>query len=321
LSTVSRLLRNQSTNYRPETVERVVRVAAELGYRTNMQARALRLGRQQAIAMLVPDLDNFGFTRVLRGAQEVCDERGFTLLISEIDPSSRDRHSRLASLEGRVDGVLAAYGSVSDSTVMGGLDELGLPTVLVQRGAPGATSSVLFDEEANAAAMVDYLVGLGHRSIAHVSGSLSTDTGIRRQFGFDAALERHGLDTPADWRADGGWSIDGGRAATFAIMGSASGHPTALTVDSLVEGIGALSALHELEIAVPGEVSVIAIDEHLVAAHTSPPLTTVRLDQRALGRRAAEMLIDRLDGKPGERVILPGAAEIVPRQSTGRPRA
>ncbi|WP_022887629.1 LacI family DNA-binding transcriptional regulator [Glaciibacter superstes] len=320
LSTASRLIRNQSANYRPETVERVNRVAKELGYRTNQQARALRLGRQQAIAMLVPDLDNFGFTRVLRGAQEVCEERGFTLLISEIDPSSSNQNSRLASLEGRVDGILVAYGSASDTGITGGLDQLGLPTVLVQRGAPDATASVLFDEEANAAAMVDYLVGLGHRSVAHVSGALSTDTGIRRERGFNAALIRHGLEIPADWRADGAWTIDGGRAATFAIMNSASGHPTALSVDSLVEGIGALSALRELNVAVPGEVSVIAIDEHLVAAHTSPPLTTVRLDQRALGRRAAEMLFDRLDGAAGQRVIIDSAAEIVPRESTAPPR-
>jgi DNA-binding LacI/PurR family transcriptional regulator len=319
LSTVSRLLRNHTENHRPETRDRVLAAAAELGYRTNPQARALRMGRQHAIAMLAPDLVNFGFTQVLRGAQQACDERDFTMLISEVPARPGQPAGRPDGLDGRVDGVLVAFATADDSRIGEWLDALGLPAVMVQRGTPDADASVLFDEEANAAAMVDFLVGLGHRHIAHVSGSLRTDTAIRRQRGFDEAAARHGLVVREEWRADGEWSIEGGRAAALQILSAPVPRPTALAVDSLVEAIGTLSALHELGVDVPGEVSVITIDEHLVAAHTTPSLTTVRLDQRELGRRAASMLLDRIDGKPGSHVIVPSPAEIIARASTAPP--
>jgi DNA-binding LacI/PurR family transcriptional regulator len=270
--------------------------------------------------MLAPDLDNFGFTQVLRGAQQACDERDFTMLISEVPARAGQPAWRPTGFEGRVDGVLVAFATADDSRIGDWLAELGLPAVLVQRGAPDADASVLFDEEANAAAMVDHLVGLGHRHIGQVSGSLRTDTAIRRRRGFDEAIARHGLDVRDGWRAEGEWSVDGGLVAATKIMSAPGPRPTALAVDSLVEAIGTLSALHELGIDVPGDVSVITIDEHLVAAHTTPSLTTVRLDQRELGRRAALMLLDRIDGKPGARVIVPSPAEIIVRASTAPPR-
>ncbi len=321
LSTASRLLRNHTENYRPETHDRVLAAAAQLGYRTNPQARALRLGRQYAIAMLVPDLDNFGFTQVLRGAQQVCDERGFILLIAEVAPRPGRADWRPEGLEARVDGMLVASATANDPKVDEWLAGLGLPAVLVQRGTPEAPASVLFDEEANAAAMVDYLAGLGHTAIGHVSGSLRTDTGIRRHRGFEDAMARHGLASHPEWHADSPWSAEGGRAAVAQIFSAPGPRPTALAVDSLVLAIGTLSALRELGVVVPGDVSVIAIDEHVVAEHTAPPLTTVRLDQRELGRRAALMLLDRIEGRPGAQVIVPSPAEIVVRESTAPPRA
>ncbi|WP_420113029.1 LacI family DNA-binding transcriptional regulator [Pseudactinotalea sp.] len=316
LSTVSRLLRDdRAASYRPETRARVIAAAEELGYRVNAQARALRLGRQDSIAMLVPDLDNFGFTAVLRGVQEACEEAGVTLLISEIGSSAPERIDRLAALAGRVDGVLVAHAESSDTALQAWLDDIRLPSVFVQRGIPGASASVLFDEENNAAAMVDHLVGLGHRDIAHVSGALSTDTAQRRKVGFDAALAAHGLSLGRGRRADGGWSIEGGHAAAATLI-SGRRRPTALAVDSLVQAIGALSALHEKGLSIPDDVSVIAIDEHPLAAHTTPPLTTVYLDQRELGRQAATALLDWVDDTPAHDVIVASPSDIIDRGST-----
>lgn len=317
LSTVSRLLRDENaTSYRPETRERVAAAAEQLGYRVNPQARALRLGRQDSIAMLVPDLDNFGFTGVLRGVQEACEEAGLTLLISEIGSQAASRADRLGALAGRVDGILVAHAEATDTALPAWLAEIRLPSVFVQRSVPGAVASVLFDEESNAAAMVDHLVALGHRDIGHVSGALTTDTAQRRQAGFDSSAARHGLSLPSTRRADGRWSIEGGKEAARTLM--TGGRPTALAVDSLVEAIGALSALHDLGLTVPEDVSVITIDEHPLAANTTPPLTTVRLDQRALGRQAAAALLAWIEGEPAAHTVVASPSEIVDRGSTAR---
>jgi LacI family transcriptional regulator len=317
LSTASRLLRNQTDGYRPETAARVREAAQKLGYRTNAQARGLRLGRQQALAMLVPDLDNIGFTQVVRGVQEVCDERGFTLLVSEV--KDRPNHPQLG-LETRVDGMLVAFATVDDPGVNAWLATLGMPTVLVQRGAPHAPASVVFNEEKNAALMVEHLASLGHRDIGHVSGSLRTDTALRRYRGFDQAAAKLGLVIDPRWRADGQFTFEGGRQATFDIFSGEGRKPTALAVDSLVSAIGTLSALRDLKLSVPEDISVITIDEHVVAAQTTPPLTTVKLAQRELGHRAADMLLDIINGEDGAQVVVETAPELVLRESTAPPR-
>lgn len=320
LSTVSRLLRNRTDGYKPETVERVVRIAGELGYRPNTQARALRLRRQQAIAMLVPDLDNFGFTEVLRGVQDICYDAGFTLLLSEVRPGDKSPPHDPSSLEGRVDGALVAFATVDDPRIGEWLRQLRLPTVLVQRGSPDATASVVLDEEGNAALMVDHLASLGHRRIGHVCGSLLTDTAIRRQAGFDAAIAARRLKSPPEWSADGGFTFQGGREATLAVMaGPARRRPTALAVDNLVSALGSLTALRQLGLTVPDDVSVITIDDHVMAAQTTPPLTTIKVPQRELGHRAAQMLLDVIEGGTGERVVIDGPTEIVVRESTAPP--
>nr|WP_238361546.1 LacI family DNA-binding transcriptional regulator [Actinopolymorpha pittospori] len=320
LSTASRLLRHHTAGYRPETVERVLRAAAELGYRPNSQARALRLQRQQALAMLVPDLDNFGFTGVLRGVQETCLERGFTLLVSEVRSGPDLPPTDLSILEGRIDGALVAFATVDDPRFEEWLRQLEVPTVFVQRGSPQADASVVLDEERNAALMVEHLASLGHRRIGHVCGSLRTDTGLRRQRGFDDAMAARRLSVRAQWCVDGGFTFDGGHAATLSIMNRAArGRPTALAVDGLVSALGALSALRELGLSVPADVSILSIDEHVVAQQTMPPLTTVKVPQRELGNRAAQMLIDIIEGGVGDQVVIDASPRIVVRESTAPP--
>jgi LacI family transcriptional regulator len=319
LSTASRLLRDQTNGYRAETVDRVRRAAKDLNYRVNTQARGLVLRRQQAIAMLIPDLDNFGFTGVLRGIQDICSARHHTLLLVEVReklPSGSDP----LGLEGRVDGVLVASTTVDDPLVTQWLGSTAMPTVLVQRGMPGAEASVVLDEEANATLMVDHLAGLGHRRIAHISGSLRTDTAIRRQAGFNAAMTGHGLPLKEEWTADSAYTFEGGAAAATKIMSlPVSRRPTAVAVDNLVSALGTLNALRDLSLHVPTDVSVITIDEHVMAQQTTPPLTTIKVPQRELGHRAAEMLLDVIDGGAGENVIIRTPPSLIVRGSTARP--
>lgn len=319
LSTASRLLRDQTDGYRRETVERVRRVAKELNYRVNTQARGLVLRRQQAIAMLIPDLDNFGFTGVLRGIQDICSARHHTLLLVEVRerlPSGLDPFG----LEGRVDGVLVASTTVDDPLVAEWLSGTSMPNVLVQRGMAGANASVVLDEEANAALMVDHLVGLGHRRIAHISGSLRTDTAIRRQSGFNAAMSRQGLTVRTGWTADSAYTFEGGVASTTKIMSvPRAQRPTAIAVDNLVSALGALNALRDLSLRVPQDVSVVTIDEHVMAQQTTPPLTTIKVPQRELGHWAAAMLLDVIDGGTGANVVIRTPPDLIVRGSTAQP--
>lgn len=317
-STVSRVLRNtRAEEFRPETRRAVTEAAARLGYRPNAAARGLRTRRTGAIALVVPDLDNFGFTQITRGAQEVLAERDVILLVLEApavlpDPSGHG----LLGLGGRVDGVLVAFAHL-DQPSIARWARPDLPVVLVQRGSPDAPS-VVMAEERNAAAMVEHLTALGHRTVGHVAGDLTTETGRRRRDGFAAAAAASGIDSSRV--AEGRFTRDGGDEAATALLTSATApRPTALAVANLVSALGALSAARRLGLQVPEDLSVICIDEHLVAQHTDPPLTTVRTPQRELGRAAARAVLDAVDGKPVGRVTVDAAPVLVPRASTAGP--
>ncbi len=303
-STASRILRGRTEGYRPETVQRVRDASASVGYRPNAQARGLRLRRHQAIAMLVPDLDNFGFTEVLRGVQETCLQHGYTVLIAEARAGRSEQELELPSLEGVVDGVLVAFVVVEDP-VGEYVQRLRLPTVFVQRGVPDALASAVLDEPHNVDLMIDHLVQLGHQRIAHVSGSLHTDTGVRRRAGFEQSMREHGRQVVPDWRRDGEFTFAGGKRAVLEILAAeADLRPTAIAVDGLVSALGVLSGLREQGLHVPDDLSVITIDEHVVAEQTTPPLTTIKVPQRALGHAAATMLLDVIAGGTGEQIMI-----------------
>jgi DNA-binding LacI/PurR family transcriptional regulator len=223
------------------------------------------------------------------------------------------------ALIGRIDGLLVAVGHWGDAE-LANWQSLNLPIVFVQRDVPNAPSAVLMDEERSAAAMVEHLVGLGHRDIAHVAGALDTDTGLRRRRGVIDAAKRAGLTIPARWIVDGGFTADGGLRATLAILRSRGRRPSALAVANLTSALGALDALREAELRVPDDVSLIAIDDHFVAAHTNPPLTTVRTAQRVLGRAAADGIIDAIESGKLARTVIPNGPIVVPRESTARLR-
>ncbi len=192
------------------------------------------------------------------------------------------------------------------------LERLRLPTVFVQRGAPDAPASAVLDEPHNVDLMIEHLVGLGHRDVAHVSGSLRTDTGVRRHAGFEQSMRARGRTVVPEWRRDGGFTFAGGKRAVLDLLAAGVDHrPTAIAVDGLVSALGVLSGLRELGLHVPDDLSVITIDEHVVAEQTTPPLTTIKVPQRALGHATATMLLDVIAGGTGERLMIKDRSHLI----------
>lgn len=316
-STASRVLRNDPRQAaRSETRQRIFRAATELGYRPNGLARGLRLRRTLTIALLVPDLNNVGFAEITHGVQEAAEEAGYLLMLSGAHrPVGEAQYPELL-LEGRVDGLLIAFAHLDDPLV-GRLAELNLPLVLVNRRAAGVPCSVTVDDEWGSRLAVEHLVSLGHRKIGHVAGSLETDTGLRRQHGFVRGLAQANLSLDQRWVAEGRYTEEGGEAAARTIL-ERSGRelPTALYVANLMSALGVLSALSGTGLRVPNDMSVITMDDHVVAAHTAPPLTSVRMPFYRMGVEAVRMLIDVIEGRPVGHRTVDEAPQVIIREST-----
>lgn len=316
-STVSRVLRSDPAQaVSAETRKRILEAASRLRYHPNSMARGLRTRRTGAIALLLPDLDNLGFSAVIHGVHAAAEENGYLVFLAEARDSS-DWHTQFERLvlEGRVDGLLVAFASVADSFVMPHADQV-VPIVAINRRVDGIPGAVVVDDEQASRLAVDYLVSRGHRRIGHISGALSTDTARRRERGFLLGLASHGLRLDERWVAEGMYTEPGGYQAAMQIFNRATGDlPSALFVANLMSALGALRALREVGVGVPDPISVITMEDHPIAALTEPPLTTVAMPHFKMGYDGARMVIDAVGGRPVSQLVVADEPHVVERAS------
>jgi DNA-binding LacI/PurR family transcriptional regulator len=290
------------------TQERVRRCARELGYRPNVAAQALRLGTSRAVALLVPDVTNPFFSRVLRGAQRAAAAAGYTVALVDTANDRRWEEQSFEALRaGPVDGYLLF--EVSSPEALGP----DVPMVLMEAEAPGKPS-VRFDAEAGAASAFEHLVELGHRRIAHLAAAFDAPTFHLREAARRRVLAGAGIDPDDQPRALTPIGIDDARDVALGLLDE---QPTAVMCDDDIIAAGLYLAAGERGLDIPGDLSVIGFDDMDFARVLSPPLTTVALDAEQLGASAFELLEARMAGKRvRRRVVLP--AQLLVRGSTAR---
>lgn len=299
-----------------------VRAAADnLGYVANSAGRALRAGRSASIALVVPNTGQhvFGhpyFMHLLVGVTAAANERDAALMMS----TNPDETHGVAAYE-RVlrsqaaSGAIIASASINDPNVNRMVDA-SMPVVLIGRfpHLPQAVS-VGVDDIAGAAAVTRHLVAdHGLRRIGHISGPLEHQTAIDRYEGFRAALaEANGGATHA--LAIGDFSEESGRAAARQLLDSMSDIEAIFAANDEM-AYGALLELRSRGLRVPEDVALAGYDDFGVSRLTTPGLTTVHVPAEDMGRIAAELLFDLVDGNvPVTHTTLP--IELVVRDSCG----
>ncbi|MCG5214078.1 LacI family DNA-binding transcriptional regulator [Streptosporangium sp. KLBMP 9127] len=321
VSLVSRILTGDATlRVRDDTRQRVIQAAEELKYVPHVSARALRLAKAGAIGLVVQDVSNPIHAEIIRGAQLATAAHGQVLLLADSPElaSNAQAFDRLIG-EGRIDGLLWQSSGLDFDDELASRAAGHLPTILVNnRPRAGVPGIRLADEEA-AALAVEHLIELGHRDIGFVGGRAVTDISVRRLAGFREAMDRHGLPIRPEWIIAQEWDAAAGHAAMTSLL-ACPRLPTAVFVANVVVAVGALAAAREHGVGVPGDLSMIAVHDAWFVEHGAPPLTTVLLPLRELGRRAVELVLgDDLDGPEGGHLITDPPPRLVVRGSTGRP--
>ena len=323
-STASRVLRDDpSQQVRPETRQRILDAAKELRYRPNALAQGLRTRRTDTLGLIIPNLDNLGFADVTHGIQAAAAQAGKLVMVVEADAVAGRAHPIYERLigDGRLDGLVVAFASLEDDMVAQ-LGEREIPLVLVNRRTSRVRGSVVVDDERGSRMAIEHLVSLGHRRIGYLGLDADTDTARRRLTGYGAGMTQAGIRIDPRWLAAGPPTEDGGRSAVEALLrATPASRPTALFVASLMSAIGALAALADAGLSVPGDMSLVTFNDHPFAAHTAPPLTTVRMPNFKMGQEAVRMLLEAFAGKPVEDLMIDDAPEIIARASTAPPRS
>lgn len=305
------------------TRERILAVAEELGYRPSTLGRMLQAGTTNSIGVLLPQrlaqiLENPYYARFLMGAGQVCDQEGYTLLLTPPLQDSVLKAIPYAAVDGFV-----VCGLEIDRGEVAELDRRGIPFVLIDSDRHEGAPHVEVDDRGGAREVARYLLELGHRRLAVLSIDPGPDVAVR---GYRGPLGRR-LAGIADALADVGLSMDDvtlaevpatrgdGYKATQTLM---SGHPTAILALSDVLAYGAVDALREMGVDVPGEVSVTGFDDLAESAWFRPRLTTVRQPIVTKGRMAADFLISAIRGEDQHPHQTLGTSLIV-RDSAAKP--
>ncbi|MDQ3739294.1 MAG: LacI family transcriptional regulator [Actinomycetota bacterium] len=316
VATVSRALRGLP-NVAVSTRERVEVAARQLNYRADPAASRLAAGRSRTIAVVVPMINSWYFSNVVAGAEAVCTEDGYDLLVLTA-PSAAARHkvvTTAAALDRRVDGLIF----VEVALPGGELVELGrrrLGVVTVGQETEGF-SSVRVDNVAVGEIAARHLVELGHRRIGILGAQAEQpshfDVPGQRILGAARALAAAGGMLDHDMVANGEFTVQGGHQAAAELLRHPQ-PPTAIFALSDEMAFGALVAARQVGLDVPGDLSLIGVDDHDVAPVIG--LTTVRQHVVEHGAMAARAVLRRLAGDDDTVEHLVGGAELVVRVTT-----
>ena len=315
-STVSRILNGGAAAGRipAETEARVKSVAAELGYRGNTLARALRTGRTWMIGMVVPDIANLYQARITRAAQDVVAGAGYSLLLSSTggtaDAARRQVHTMINA---RTEGILYGVARLHDDL----LEEIvasGTPVVLVNRTAQDAdVSAVAPDNDKGIRLAVQHLYDLGHRVIVDVSGPQDSSSGLDRRAAFHEMVAKLGLRGESG-AADRHPEAEGLRVTAEGLDRVPDATGIVAANDRLA--LGAIDAIAARGKRCPEDISVVGFNDMLYAERLTPALTTIHIPQEELGRRVAEILLETIADPTREPTTEIVDCELIVRGST-----
>jgi LacI family transcriptional regulator len=314
--TVSRVV-NGSGPVSPTLRARVEKALKETGYVPNTVARNLRTKRTDTIGLVMPDITNPFFTHVVRGMEVAARGAGLYLLLTNTDQRP-DEEQRVVSmlLQRQVDGMLAIPAGTCADTVRRCRDA-GVPLVIVDRRPEMADVDVVrADAEGGAYELGQLLAGLGHRHAAVLTGPEYVPTAVDRAAGFAKAYEEAGL--PAPIVRHGDFSLEAGQDMCTKVM-QAEPRPTAIFAGNNFLAIGTQHALEELGLRIPEDVALVGLDDLPTEMVTFPFLTVAAQPAEEMGRRAVQLLLERIkepDGEPQE-ILLP--TELIVRRSSGDP--
>lgn len=279
---------NDTKPVSPATAAKVRKAVAELGYRPNQTARALRLGSSEVFGMLVPDSSNPFFTRLCHAVEVVVTRRGYDLVTANADSTgSLERRHLESFVSRRVDGVF--FSSVYDDPDVNLLRDVGIPFVLLNHSnAIEGVDSIGVDLRMGARIGVEHLVAHGHREIGLVVGRTAAGTIDPRETGWREVLAAHGL---SGSRLEVDFTIRGGYDAGVQLR-NAPERPRAVFVSSDRQAVGLLRAFHEVGLRVPDDIAVVSFDGWEDAEFSWPPLTTVAQPIDVMAAAAVHAMFD-----------------------------
>jgi len=297
-SVVSQILNDNDISVSDGTRKRVLDAIDQLEYVPNKFAQSLRTNNTRTIASIIPDITNPFYPAFQRGIQSVTNQKNYDLIIYDTDEKEENEKRSLKSLQqANVDGAIVSLFHHSFEALKP-LIEKGIP-VVYWRGGPVEKDMIVdlifVDNVAMAKTAVSYLIDKGHTRIGMLAGLENTPPRLDRIRGFREALKDHNLALEKTLIQDGDFSETGGYQGMKKLL-RLDPRPTAVFASNDLMALGAMLAMREENLRIPEDVALIGLDDIPAAKLVHPSLTTITQMQEDIGRIAAEMIFERIEG-------------------------
>ncbi|OQM74072.1 LacI family DNA-binding transcriptional regulator [Manganibacter manganicus] len=295
VGTVSRVLNNQG-NVSEEARRKVLKAIEELNYQPNAWARNLRTGRSRNIGYCVRDISNPLFSTAAVAIERVLDAEGLSLLIrNSFDHPERELKIVRSFLEQDVDGLILSPSIDSGAHIVEMAAARGVPVAVLDRESPAPSVRVMTDHVTGVEQATKYLLDLGHRDIAIITGSQNVSAGRARVAGYERAFEARHIPVNRNLVFHGSFSREYGEKAGTALL-RRDNRPTAIITGGTPLLLGLLPVINSCALSIPDDLSIICCDDIDITQLYRPPITVVRRDIARVGRLAAEAIVALLSG-------------------------
>src|SRR5699024_1869575 len=321
-STVSRALKDHP-RISDSTKEQVIETAEKLNYQPNNIAAALRKGKSNIIGVIIPMADRNFFASIIRGIEEVVNQAGYRVIISQSnDSAEKEKQNITALLESQVDGILASY--AKETTNFSHYEEItkrNVPLILFDRLHETLESleveSVVINDYLGAYKATEHLIEQGCRRIAHFSGYQQVSIYKERRRGYEEALKRHNIPIDEDLIIESNLKLEAGRDLGRKVL-SWDELPDAIFSASDYGAVGAMEVLKSSDIRIPEDIAIVGFLNEPFTSFVEPSLTTVDQHGERMGQIAAQKYLDLMNKKkknyaPSKTVLNP---ELIVRKSS-----
>ncbi|KIL37484.1 transcriptional regulator [Cohnella kolymensis] len=317
-TTVSRILNGNFGNATEETVMRVQRVIQELDYRPNSLAQGLKQVKTKVIGIILSNLLNPFWMRVLEGVEDTCRSRGYSLMIcnSNDDPAIEEEHIRSFRLR-QVDGIIINPTAVNSPLFQSLIGDR-YPIVTINRKITDlAIDSVVMNNVSGAQAAVEHLIAQGRKRVAFLVYPMQgVSPRVERFEGYKKALSNHGIEIQAEMFHE----IEEKKGEVQKLVKhllTSENRPDAIFSTNNMMSLEVLAAIKETGLRIPQDIALVGYDETVWSQHLNPPLTTVRQPAMQMGQLATERIIELINSteikEPQMTVLEP---ELIIRESS-----
>lgn len=326
-ATVSYVI-NNTKNVTPEKRRRVLEAISQSGYQPNRIAKSLRSKSTKTIGVLVEDIMGFPVPAITAGISEYAEQSGYHILLIDLRmlEGLNNQYDLINRYKDKINQAIALllYGASVDAVVYVGMFDRDITGIISPIRKPliiaystsgdSGACHVTYDSEDVSAEAVRLLFSLGRRKLAVITGLAHTNPARARLRGVLRAFREEGLSLDIDFVKNGDWDYPSGYSCMKELL-EQERRPDAVFVMNDVMAAGAMDAIREAGLRIPGDISVVGFDDREIASYLTPRLTTVSIDLKGVGRAAAKMAINRIENTDAEQQRLVIPSRLIIRES------